>query len=90
MGNKQLEATTQREEVLLYLRKHGRITTMDAANKLFIADLQSIIRDLRKKMLIDDEWVYKKNIYGRPIRYKRYFIEPNERLSLFDRLRDFL
>lgn len=90
MGNKQLEATSQTEEVLLYLKKHGRITTMDAAKKLFIADLQGIIRDLRKRMLIGDEWVYKKNIYGRPIRYKRYFIEPEYRLSLFERLKQFL
>lgn len=90
MGNKKLEATTQTEEVLLYLRKHGRITTMEAATKLFIADLQGVIRNLKKKMIINYEWVYKKNIYGRPIRYKRYYIEPEDRLSLFDRLRYFL
>lgn len=89
MGEKLPLPTSQKEEVIYYLKKHGRITTMDAYI-LCIADLQGIIRDLRKEMVIHDEWVYKKNIYGRPIRFKRYYIEPEDRLSLFERLRYFM
>ena len=90
MGNKQFIPQTQQEEVLYYLKRYGRITTMEASNKLFIADLQSIIRHLRKKMTINAEWVYKKNKFGRPCRYKRYFLEPEDRLSLMERLRYFM
>ena len=90
MGTKKLLPTNQKEEVLFYLKRHGRITTMEASNKLFIMDLQSVIRLLRKSMTINDEWVYKKNIYGRPIRFKRYYIEPEDRLNLFERLRYFM
>lgn len=81
---------TQKEEVLYYLKRYGKISTIEASNKLFIADLQSIIRYLRKKMNVADEWVYKKNKFGRPCRYKRYFIEPEDRLSLFERLKFFM
>lgn len=81
---------TQKEEVLYYLKRYGKISTIEASNKLFIADLQSIIRYLRKEMNIADEWVYKKNKFGRPCRYKRYFIEPEDRLSLFERLKFFM
>ena len=60
MGNKQFIPQTQQEEVLYYLKRYGRITTIQASNDLFIADLQSVIRYLRKKMTIKDEWVHKK------------------------------
>jgi len=86
---KKLEATTQKEEVLIYLKKYGKISTIEASNKLFIADLQSIIRILRKTMDIGDEWVYKKNKFGRPCKFKRYFIV-NEQKSLWERLRFFM
>ena len=85
---KKLEANTQKEEVLMYLKKYGKISTVEASNKLFIADLQSIIRYLRKKMDIGDEWVYKKNKFGRPCRFKRYFID--DKKSFFERLRFFM
>lgn len=82
------EPMTQKEEVLMYLKKYGKISTIEASNKLFIADLQSIIRVLRKKMDICDEWVYKKNKFGRPCRFKRYFID--DKKSFFERLRFFM
>ena len=90
MGNKQFIPQTQQEEVLYFLKRYGRITTIQASNDLFIADLQSVIRYLRKKMTIKDVWVTKKNKFGRPCRYKRYFIEPEDRLSLMERLRLFM
>lgn len=90
MGNKKFIPQTQKEEVLYYLKRYGRITTIEASNDLFIADLQGVIRYLRKKMTIKDVWVQKKNKFGRPCRYKRYFIEPEDRLSLMERLRLFM
>lgn len=85
---KKLEAKTQKEEVLMYLKRYGKISTIEASNKLFIADLQGIIRNLRKKMDIGDEWVYKKNKFGRPCRFKRYFVD--DKRSFFERLRFFM
>jgi hypothetical protein len=83
-----LIAKTQKEEVLMYLKRYGKISTIEASNKLFIADLRSIIRYLRKKMNIGDEWVYKKNKFGRPCRFKRYFID--DKKSFWERLRFFM
>lgn len=83
-----LEAKTQKEEVLMYLKKYGKISTIEASSKLFIADLQSVIRYLRKTMEIGDEWVYKKNKFGRPCRFKRYFID--DKKSFWERLRFFM
>ena len=90
MGNKKLIPTTQLEEVLLYLKRYGRISTLDASNKLFIMDLQGVIRNIRKHLNVSDEWVYKRNKFGRPCRYKRYFLEPEDRLTLINRLRLFM
>ena len=83
---KKLKPTTQKEEVLLYLKRKGSITALEGVDKLLIIDLAGVIRDLRKEMDISDIWITKKNIYGRYIRYKRYFIEPKYRLSVFKRL----
>ena len=90
MGNKKLMATTQVEEVLLYLKRYGRITTLDASTKLYIMDLQGVIRNIRKHLPVSYEWVYKKNKFGRPCRYKRYYLEPEDRLTLVNRLRLFM
>lgn len=90
MGTRKFIPQTQKEEVLYYLKKYGRITTIQASNELYIADLQGVIRNLRKVIDISDEWVYRKNKFGRPCRYKRYFLEPEDRLALFNRLRLFM
>lgn len=90
MGNKKLQPTTQLEEVLLYLKRYGRITTIEASHKLFIMDLQGVIRNIRKHLPVSDEWVYKKNKFGRPCRFKRYYLEPEDRLTLINRLRLFM
>ena len=86
MGNKNQIALSQKEEVLLYLEKYGSISTIEASNKLFIADLQSVIRILRKTMVISDKWVYKRNKFGRPCRFKRYYVGENEQQSFFEKL----
>lgn len=63
---------TQKQEVLRYMKHHKSISTLEASTKLFIADLQSIIRYLKREYDISYKWVYKKNIYDRAVRFKRY------------------
>ena len=65
----------QKEMVLRYLKENGSITTLEAFTKLFICDLQKIIQLLRKDYKISDAWIYKRNIYGRRIKFKNYFLE---------------
>jgi len=81
-------ATTQKEEVLMYMKKYGAISTIEASNKLFIADLQGVIRDLKKTHAIGCRWVFKKNHFGRPCKFKRYFLD--DKISFFERLRLFM
>lgn len=56
----------------MWLSEHKTISTIEASTKLFIADLQGVIRNLRKNYAILGKWIYKKNKYNRPVRYKRY------------------
>lgn len=63
---------TQKREVIRYLKHHRSISTIEAANKLLIADLRSIIRFLKKEYNMSWKWEYKCNIYGRAVRFKRY------------------
>ena len=63
---------TEKEEVLRYMKTHKSISTIEGACKIFTADLRAVIRDLKKEYAISYKWIYKTNIYGRPIRYKRY------------------
>lgn len=67
-----MKRMTQKQEVLRYLKYHKSISTVEATVKLFIADLQSIIRHLKKEHNISWKWIYKTNMYGRPVRFKRY------------------
>lgn len=79
-------ALTQQQIVKDWLERKGSITTLEASNLLFIMDLQSVIRCLKKKgMDINDKWRYKTNRYGRRIKFKKYFIR-NE--NFFRRLAD--
>ena len=66
---------TQKDMILKYMQEHGSITTLEANIKLFIADPQKNIQILRETYDIKDEWIHKKNIYGKPIKYKRYWID---------------
>jgi len=79
---------TQKEEVLMYMKDYGSISTIEASNKLLIADLQGVIRDLKEEHNIGFKWVYKKNHYGRPCRFKRYYLD--DKVSFFERLRFFM
>lgn len=65
----------QKSQVLRYLNENGSITTLEAFTKLYVCDLQKIIQLLRVDYNIKDEWIHKINIYGKPIKYKKYYIE---------------
>lgn len=69
-----MNKVTQKDLVLEYLKEKGSITTMEAFTELYICDLQKRIQQLRETYDIQDEWIHKKNIYGKPIKYKRYWI----------------
>lgn len=65
---------TQKDMVKKYLLENKSITTYEAFAKLYICDLQKNIQLLRNEMIISDEWIYKTNIYGKKIKYKKYKI----------------
>lgn len=64
----------QKQMVLKYLQEKGSITTLEGFTKLYICDLQKIIQLLRQEYNITDEWIYKRNIYGKKIKFKRYML----------------
>lgn len=74
------EIPSQKEEVMMWFEKHGAITALEAFNKLYIIDLASIIRTLRKVYRIDDVWIEKTNFYGRQTRYKKYIFVGKKQL----------
>lgn len=56
----------------MWLKEHKTISTMEASNKLFIRDLQGVIRHLKKDYKISYKWVYTHSRYGRPCKYLKY------------------
>jgi len=66
---------TQKDMILRYLNEKGSITTLEAFTELYICDLQKNIQILRETYDIKDEWIHKKNYYGKPIKYKRYYLD---------------
>ena len=77
---------TQKEMVRLYLQKHKSITAMEGFNELLIIDLAGVIRDLKEEgMDIDFIWITKKNRFGHPVSFKKYFI-PKPENSFFGKI----
>ena len=67
---------TQVEIILRHLQDYGAITTYEAFTEYGITRLPSRIFDLRSRNLnITDEWVYRKNRYGKQIKFKKYILE---------------
>ena len=69
-----MKKETQKDMILRYLNEKGSITTLEAFTELYICDLQKNIQLLKQDYNIKDEWIHKKNIYGKSIKYKRYWI----------------
>ena len=71
------EKITQQDCVLNWWKEHKYISTAESFNSLYILDLQGVIRNLKEKGFnIASKWKYTHNIYGKPVRYKRYWLEP--------------
>lgn len=72
---------TQCDLILKYLKEHGSITTYESYSKLFITRLPSRIFDLKKKYgcEFEEEWVTKKNIYGKTVAFKKYKLKKEEK-----------
>lgn len=71
---------TQNEMIIKYLNEYGSITTYESYSKLFITRLSARIFDIKHKYGIefDEEWVTKKNIYGKPCSFKKYILKRKE------------
>ena len=60
--------------VLEHLKKGKTISTAEAFKLFGIVDLQSVIRNIRKTVDVQDKWVKGTNQDGEPTRYKQYFL----------------
>ncbi len=58
--------------VLRHLKEKGSITTFEAFTEYGATRLSAIIFDLRKRHIIQDEWIERVNRYGENIRFKKY------------------
>ena len=68
--------SSQKDMVLDYLKKYGSITSIECFEKLQIVDLQKAIQLLRKENYnITDVWIKKQNVYGKPVKFKKYSLE---------------
>lgn len=68
---------TQNEMIYDYLKKKGSITTYEAFTELFITRLSARIYDIKKmyNLNIKEEWITKKNRYGKTCSFKKYILE---------------
>lgn len=71
---------TQNEMVLKYLEENGSITTYECYSKLFVTRLSARIFDLKKKygLEFEEQWVTKKNRYGKTCSFKKYILKEKE------------
>lgn len=71
---------TQNEMILKYLEEKGSITTYDCYSQLYVTRLSARIFDLKKKygLEFEEEWVTKKNRYGKTCSFKKYILKDKE------------
>jgi hypothetical protein len=69
-----MEKLSQNQKVFNYLQTYGSITALEMFEHFYICCPHAIIRDLRKKYDITDEW---ENTTGK--RYKRWIL--NEQIA---------
>lgn len=71
---------TQNEMIYDYLKKNGSITTYEAFTELFITRLSARIFDIKKMYNLDikEEWITKKNRYGKTCSFKKYILEEEQ------------
>lgn len=67
---------TQNEMLLDYLNKNGSITTYESFTELFITRLSARIHDLKRMGYeFNEEWITKKNRYGKICSFKKYILK---------------
>lgn len=67
---------TQKERILEHLKKHGSITTWDSFELYGDTRLSDKIYRLKKDNYeFDEEWISKKNRYGKPVSFKKYILK---------------
>ena len=71
---------TQNEMLLKYLEENGSITTYESFTELFITRLSARIHDLKNLYgcEFDEEWITKKNRYGKTCSFKKYILRSGE------------
>jgi hypothetical protein len=70
--------TNQCELILQYLNDFGSITTFESYTELGITRLPSRIFDLKQRgYKFEEEWISKKNRYGKMISFKKYILQNN-------------
>mgnify|MGYP001017079649 FL=1 len=68
----------QCEMILKYLKDFGSITTYESYTELGITRLPSRIWDLKQMGYeFEEEWISKKNRYGKTISFKKYTLKKN-------------
>jgi hypothetical protein len=68
--------TNQCELILQYLNDFGSITTFESYTELGITRLASRVNDLKHQgYKFNEEWVSKKNRYGKMICFKKYMLQ---------------
>lgn len=78
---------TQEQKVFEYMKKNGSITSLEMFDKFYICCPQAVIRNLRHKYNILDEWLQIERKYiddsgkvkKKLIRFKKWFFENEER-----------
>ena len=66
----------QVEQIIQYLKDFGSITTYDSFIDLGITRLASRMYDIRQMGIeLEEEWLTKKNRYGKPVSYKKYMLK---------------
>lgn len=64
---------TQCELIIKYLKDFGSITTYESFIELGVTRLASRISDLKNKgYKFNEEWLTKKNRYGKAVSFKKY------------------
>ena len=67
---------TQKELIIKYMEDFGSITTIEAFTDLGITKLTTRISELRRDgFIIASKKIDKKNRYGKPVKFNRYWLE---------------
>lgn len=67
---------TQKNRILNHLKKYGNITTWESFELYGDTRLSDKIYKLKKDgYKFSEEWVFKKNRYGKKIKFKKYILE---------------